>query len=92
MLVNLALWAAGVALLAGGVMGVRVPLARYRELQATQANLDRYDSWRGGRRTAAPGGVTGADVMREQLRGRLMRWGLVVGAGVVLIVAGFVIR
>lgn len=92
MLLNLALWIGGVALLAGGVMAIRRPLARYRELQATDANLRRYDSWRGGTRTAVDTGVTGADVMRAQLRSAIIRWGVVIAVGVVLIVAGFAVR
>ncbi len=92
MLLNLALWIGGVVLLVAGVMSVRRPLARYRELQATEANLRRYDSWRGGHRTAVETGVTGADTMRVQLRSTAIRWGVVIAAGVVLIVAGFVVR
>ncbi len=92
MLLNLALWIGGVALLVGGVMALRQPLARYRELQATEANLRRYDSWRGGNRTAVETGVTGADVMRAQLRSTVIRWGAVIAAGILLIVAGFVVR
>ena len=92
MLLNVALWIGGVVLLAGGVMAVRRPLARYRELQATEANLRRYDSWRGGNRTAVDTGVTGADIMRAQLRSTSIRWGAVIVAGIVLIVAGFVVR
>jgi hypothetical protein len=92
MLLNLALWIGGVALLAGGVIGMRRPLARSRELQATDANLRRYDSWRGGTRTAFETGVTGADVMRAQLRSAIIRRGVVIAAGIVLIVAGFVVR
>lgn len=92
MLLNVALWIGGVVLLAGGVMAVRRPLARYRELQATEANLRRYDSWRGGNRTAVDTGVTGAEIMRSQLRTTAIRWGAVIAAGIVLIVAGFVVR
>ncbi len=92
MLLNLALWIGGVALLAVGTMQVRGPLGRYRELQATEANLRRYDSWRGGKRTAVETGPTGADVRRAQLRSTVMRWGAVIAAGIVLIVAGFVVR
>lgn len=92
MLLNLALWIGGVVLLVVGVLAVRRPLARYRELQATEANLRRYDSWRGGNRTAVDTGVTGADVMRAQLRATAIRWGIVIAAGVVLILAGFVVR
>lgn len=92
MLLNLALWVGGLVLLVVGVMAIRRPLARYRELQATDANLRRYDSWRGGKRTAVETGVTGADVMRAQLRSTSIRWGAVIVAGIVLIVAGFVVR
>ncbi len=92
MLLNLVLWIGGVALLAAGTMQVRAPLGRYRELQATDANLRRYDSWRGGKRTAVETGVTGADVMRAQLRSTVMRWGVVIAIGIVLIVAGFIVR
>lgn len=92
MLLNLALWIGGVALLVGGAMAVRRPLARYRELQATEANLQRYDSWRGGHRSAVDTGVTGADIMRGHLRSTVIRWGAVIVAGIVLIVAGFVVR
>ncbi|MDQ3553469.1 MAG: hypothetical protein M3395_03540 [Chloroflexota bacterium] len=92
MLLNLALWIGGSVLLAVGVMRIRGPLARYRELQATEANLRRYDSWRGGHRTAVDTGTTGADIMRAQLRSTAIRWGAVIAAGIALIVAGFVVR
>lgn len=95
MLLNLALWVGGLVLLVVGVMAIRRPLARYRELQASDANLRRYDSWRGGKRTAVETGVTGvtgADIMRAQLRSTSIRWGAVIVAGIVLIVAGFVVR
>lgn len=95
MLFNLVLWIAGVILIVAGVMALRRPLARYRELQVVDANVRRYDAWRGGSRTAAGGGAggeTGADVMRQQLRSQLRRWAALVVAGVVLVVAGFAIR
>ena len=92
MLLNVGLWASGVTLVILGVIALRRPLARYRELQATEANLRRYDSWRGGKRTAVETGVTGADVMLARLRSEVMRWGAFIAAGIVLIVAGFVVR
>lgn len=92
MLLNLALWVGGLVLLVVGVTAIRRPLARYRELEATDANLRRYDSWRGGNRTAVDPGVTGADVMRVQMRSAIIRWGVVIAAGIVLLVAGFVVR
>ena len=48
MLLNVILWLAGLLLLGLGLWQVRQPLARYRSLEATQANLRRYDDWRGG--------------------------------------------
>jgi hypothetical protein len=91
--INLALWISGVVLLAVAVASVRQPLARIRELDATDANLRRYEDWRGGRRTAVPRAeVTGADILRAHLRGRLTRWAIVGAVGVALIVAGFAVR
>jgi len=92
MLLNLVLWAGGAALLALGVLRVRDPLARLRELKATQANLARYDDWRGNRLRPEPGERTGADEMADLLRRRSLLWGGIAVAGVVLIIAGFAIR
>lgn len=89
MLLSLGLWVGGVALLALGLLRLRGPLARYRDLKATQENLTRYDDWRGNRLRPEPGERTGADVMLELLRRRTLLWGAVAGVGVVLIVAGF---
>ena len=49
MLLNVILWVVGLLLVALGIWQVRQPLAHYRSLEATQANLRRYDDWRGGR-------------------------------------------
>ncbi len=85
------LWVGGLALLALGVWKVRQPLGRARALEATQANLKRYDDWRGGRRADGPE-RTGADEMRDLLRGRIRLWAGVAVAGVVCVVLGFVVR
>ncbi len=94
MILNLILWVGGVVLLGAGVAIVRGPLARYQQLQQTDENLRRYESWRGGsRRTAVDyGGTTGADVMKAQLRQRVMIWSGAIVVGILLIVAGFVVR
>ena len=94
-MLNIALWLGGIALIAIGYTRARAPWERYRSLQATDANIRRYEDWRGGRRTAAGGASTertGADVMREQLRNQARLWGLVAVAGVVLVFLGFAIR
>jgi uncharacterized membrane protein HdeD (DUF308 family) len=93
MVLNLVLWLVGLALLGAGIAMIRGPLARYRQLQETEANLRKYEAWRGGsRRTAVEPGVTGADVMKAQMRQRAQLWGGVAAAGIVLIVLGFIIR
>ena len=91
MLLNVALWVVGLLLLAIGIWQVRQPLAHYRSLEATQANLRRYDDWRGGH-LGDDGTRTGADEMRDLLRSRVRLWVAVAVVGVVLIVAGFLVR
>lgn len=86
--VGLVLIAAGIAAVAVGAARVRGPLATIRQLDQTQANLDRYDSWRGKRTGVQADGPTGADVMRAQMRQRALLWGGLIAAGVVAIVAG----
>lgn len=92
MLLNVILWVAGLAFVAFGIWQVRQPLAHYRSLEATQANLRRYDDWRGSRPLDEAGSRTGADEMRDLLRDRIRLWAVVIIIGVVLLVAGFVIR
>lgn len=82
-------------LIAGGIIAVvvaalqmRGPLATIRRLDETQANIDRYESWRGKQTGPRADGPTGADVMRAQMRQRLAIWGVVAGAGVVSVVIG----
>jgi hypothetical protein len=91
MLLNVLLWVTGVLLLVLGIWQVRQPLAHYRSLEATQANLRRYEAWRGGR-AIDDAGRTGADEMRDLLRNRIRLWVAVAVAGGVLILAGFIIR
>jgi hypothetical protein len=87
----LVLVVAGVALVAFGLWRARGPWARYQALRAQEANAERYRAWRGGPGRAV-GDTTGADVMKSVLRSRVRDALLVAGAGVVLAVAGFVIR
>lgn len=91
-LLNIALWAAGMALVALGVLRVRGPLERRRALDATTENLRRYDEWRGNRLRPEPGERTGADVMRDELKRQVTLWGGVAAAGIICIVLGFLVR
>ena len=64
---------------------------RWRVLLAHEANLRRYDSWRGGR--AAPdAGPSSADLMAAELRGQVLRWGGLAVVGLVLIVVALAVR
>jgi hypothetical protein len=86
---NLALWLGGVVLLAVGSARARVPWSRYQALKAQDANVARYEAWRGGLRDDS---ATGASVAMAMLRRQAQVGGLIAVAGVVLIVVGFVIR
>lgn len=88
---NVLLWLTGIVLVALGAWQVRAPLARYRSLQATEANLRRYDDWRGSR-LVDDSERTGADEMKDLLRDRVRLWGAVIVAGVVAVVAGFLVH
>jgi hypothetical protein len=92
-LINILLWGVGALALVVGVLNIRVPLARMSELDRLADNAKRYESWRGGSRTAADsGGTTGADVMRSLMRRQVLIWAIVAVVGVVLIVAGFAVH
>lgn len=86
-LLNLALIAAGVVLIAAGFLRARGPWARYRALQQQEANIARYESWRGGLRDEGP---TGASVAMAMFRRQARDGALVAGAGVVLVLAGLI--
>jgi hypothetical protein len=87
--VNLALWAAGVALIAFGFSRARGPWQRYQDLKAQDAYVARYEAWRGGVRDTSPSGASVAmDMFRKQAR----TWGAVAIVGFVLVLVGFLIR
>jgi hypothetical protein len=89
-LLNVALWLAGVALLAAAYLRGRPYLERYQALTAQEDNIRRYESWRG--RSLEPPGPSSADLMRAELRRRLQTWVGVGIAGAVLVVLGFAVR
>ena len=90
-IVNLVLLVAGGALIALGAVRARGPWRRYQALREQQANLARYESWRGGIRGTA-GERTGADVMIQELRRQAQIGGAIVGVGFVLVALAFVLK
>jgi hypothetical protein len=75
-----------------GLVRIRAPLAHIRRLDDTQANLDRYEAWRGRSTDVEIDGPTGADEMRELLRRRVVGWGIVCVAGFAALVVGLMSR
>jgi hypothetical protein len=86
---NLVLWLFGVVLVVVGYTRVKTPWVRYQALREQDANVARYEAWRGGVRG---GGETGASVAMRRLRREAQAAGIIVAAGVVLIFLGFLIR
>ncbi|MBA2701673.1 MAG: hypothetical protein H0U58_08245 [Chloroflexi bacterium] len=86
---NVALWVAGVVLIVVGCSRARGPWARYQALKEEDANVARYEAWRGGLRST---GTTGASVAMDNLRRQARRAGSVAVAGVVVLLIGFLIR
>jgi hypothetical protein len=85
-LLNIGLVIAGVALVAFGWSRVRGPWRRYQALREQDANIARYESWRGGLRDA---GETGASVAMQVLRRQARNGAFVIVAGFVALIAGF---
>ena len=89
MIVNIALWIAGVALIALGYQRGRGPWSRYPALKEQDANAARYNAWRGGIRDD---GTTGASVAMAILRRQAqIGFGIAV-AGFVLVFLGFLVK
>jgi len=51
-LINLVLWVAGVVLVVVGYTRAKGPWTRYQALKEQDANVARYEAWRGGVRGA----------------------------------------
>jgi hypothetical protein len=88
-LLNLALWAAGVILIAVGYTRAKGPYARYLALRDQDANVARYEAWRGGARDRSP---TGASVAMQMFRRQAQIGALIAVGGVVLVFAGFAFK
>ncbi len=87
--VNAVLIVGGLVLIVVGWRRARGPWARYRELKAEDANIARYEAWRGGLRDE---GKTGASVAMEILQRQARLGALVAAFGVVLVVAGLLVK
>ena len=85
----LVLIVAGVVAIVVGVVRFRPPYLRYKALQEQDANVARYEQWRGGLRSDSK---TGASVAMEILRRQCQIAGAIIGAGVVSMVIGFILR
>jgi len=88
-IVNVVLVVGGLVLIAVGWRRARGPWARYRALRAEDANIARYEAWRGGLRDE---GKTGASVAMEILQRQARLGALVAAFGVVLVVAGLLVK
>jgi hypothetical protein len=86
---NLALWVAGIALMAVGYRRAVGPWRRLQALKDEDQNVARYQSWRGGVRDDSR---TGASVAMEMLRRQARTAGLIAVVGFVLVFLGFLIR
>jgi hypothetical protein len=88
-IVQLVLLVVGAGLIALGVTRARGPYRRYMALKEQDANVARYEAWRGGVRSD---GKTGASVAMEMLRRQAQVGGAIVIAGFVVVVIAFVVR
>ncbi len=86
---SLGLIAAGIVLIVVGVVRARDPYRRYMALREQDANVARYEAWRGGSR---PDGRTGASVAMQMLRRQAQVGAGIVIAGFVLVIAGFLVN
>jgi hypothetical protein len=86
---GLGLVAVGVVLIVVGVQRARGPYRRLQALKEQDANIARYEAWRGGSR---PDSKTGASVAMDVLRRQVQVAGAIVIAGFVAVAAGFLLR
>ena len=86
---NVVLVGGGIVLLVVGFLRARGPWDRYQALKAEDANIARYEAWRGGLRSDAD---TGASVAMQVLRRQAQIGGAILAVGVVLIFLGYLIK
>jgi len=85
-ILNFSLLGAGIALIVVGYLRAREPWRRYRALKEQDANVARYEAWRGGLRES---GTTGASVAMDVLRRQARNGAVIAGIGFVFVFAGF---
>lgn len=88
-LANLLAWALGIVLIAVGYARARGPWSRYQALKEQDANVARYDAWRGGLRDRT---TTGASVAMQLLRRQAQVGAAIAFLGFLVVLAGFAIR
>jgi hypothetical protein len=88
-ILNGALLIVGAMLTAIGIGRARQPWARYQALKQQDANVARYEAWRGGLRDS---GTTGASVAMAVLRKQVRDGAIIAGVGIALAIAGLLIR
>jgi hypothetical protein len=88
-ILNFILIALGIASIAFGYRRARAPWARYQALKAEDANIARYESWRGGLRDS---GTTGASVAMELLRKQARDGAVMAAAGIAFVVLGLLVH
>ena len=90
--INLALWAVGVALIAVGYLRAKGPWQRYQALRAQDANIARYEAWRGGIRGAGGNDKTGASVAMQILRRQAQTGATLMVVGFLVVFLGFFLK
>lgn len=88
-LLSIVLVGLGMLLIVVGAQRAVPPYKRYQALKEQDANIARYEAWRGGVRNDAK---TGASVAMDMLRRQAQVGAAIVIAGFVAVIAGFVIR
>jgi hypothetical protein len=88
--INLICWGLGVVLIAFGYLRARGPWARYQDLKAQEANISRYEGWRGTR--FRDDGPSAATLMAQEMLRRAQVGGLVLVSGFVLVFVGFAVH
>jgi hypothetical protein len=83
---NLIMLFLGGVLIVFGYLRAREPWARYQALREQDANIARYEAWRGGLRDE---GTTGASVAMQVLRRQVRDGAIAIGTGIIFVIAGF---